>query len=577
MNSAQKKIRDMDPAQLIRFINDFKGDIKNSQAFYNYLMRENKPVEPLQNKPAEEPDCICKDANLSANIQTALSQRRDSANCIHFMSGNNTFVKVQVSPHEDPLLNEIIITRALNSTDSAVTPISTYVVKYRSHCRATVDQKHYPCLLLEALPNIKSLGQVIKEFLTTAGGKASSSLMTSHPLIQTHLSKFLVSLKALSGSLKFSHNDLHHNNIVFSGDALKMIDYGRAWIGGDTGARLQTALLPECARALCITDNQASIQQYLHNHTGLQMFQIRNAPTHLCDMATVCINTLIYVRDFVWPPWLMLAQLNVSSSTTTYSKDQLTGFTVGDRSEILAYLETKSTEKAKAYLADMEYMVPFYDGIGWLALCIRAYMTACSAATRFISFADLRSTLLYSNSCFNPFILHSLVARRMVDFKEDAQQTGGRDATRLLGITGTSVVGHQKQSAPTKSIKSAEKSTNKGLYVTFNENGQNITTIKCITEYDPNLERTVHIDEILNNKNKISELVQTIAEAPPNSGGRKQPKQPRHHVVRQEPQTKRKFILKSNSKWYLDEHRNQYRYAQGAHTHVTMRTKRKTD
>jgi hypothetical protein len=45
------------------------------------------------------------------------------------------------------------------------------------------------------------------------------------------------------------------------------------------------------------------------------------------------------------------------------------------------------------------------------------------------------------------------------------------------------------------------------------------------------------------------------------SGGcRGQPKQQKSYTIYNERGTKRKYILKSNVKWYLDEHRGQYRY-----------------
>lgn len=47
------------------------------------------------------------------------------------------------------------------------------------------------------------------------------------------------------------------------------------------------------------------------------------------------------------------------------------------------------------------------------------------------------------------------------------------------------------------------------------------------------------------------------------------------YTIKLERKTQRKYIVKSSKKWYLDEHRNQYRYADAQKTSLTLRTSTK--
>ena len=45
-------------------------------------------------------------------------------------------------------------------------------------------------------------------------------------------------------------------------------------------------------------------------------------------------------------------------------------------------------------------------------------------------------------------------------------------------------------------------------------------------------------------------------------------KQAKMYIIRVDKSNKRKYIRKANSKWYLDEHRGQYRYDSSEHRHI---------
>lgn len=231
-----------------------------------------------------------------------------SVNCIHtikqFKIGNKLtqcFIKLQVCDLQDPLVNEVIINQILDVID----PTSEYFPKYlyccsyepdvsssRRNSKNHEDRKRRICVS-SAIPKFMSVWDVITRYPKKIDITFFNSV---NRLVEFYINK----LKPYS----FSHNDLHLNNIAYTDNGIKIIDFGRAYI--DIESVVQKIVSPRNTKSIMSREDLLKIVENAYKSLEDQDYteDVRNClirtkfqipETYIgteCDMAAMCMRLL---------------------------------------------------------------------------------------------------------------------------------------------------------------------------------------------------------------------------------------------------------------------------------------------
>lgn len=502
--------------------------------------------------------------------------RKTSANCVHYVEDNAVFVKIRNNPsRQDALITEVVNNQIIDHEAAVVTAYPPIFVKYLDHCVAQDSQAlstHYETMRTVYLGNTAtSLCSYIRSNYTDTGK------MTA---LRVGIEMLLITYKTACARFYMSHNDIHLNNlmVVPHNDGSQtinvyMIDYGRCWIH-DTFIKKHTKIIDKSV----IKYHQT--REYFLNErkdTGLTQFQIQHPHGYLCDAASIAYNFMFYGNMQDWPIWFN------KSSYMSYH-----GFWVGTREEVLAYLNLPAQNRTG-----------IFDALAWLALYVMAFNVLLPSfsllpsddidnVSLFVTRQQLEQSVLMRNGCFDPRYF-PLVMQVMNGGSHGSRQGGG-------DYPGVLLKSDTPDSFPMYQKHLSRNSAN-------NKNGAKIMSIPAITNI-AHLDEDIgkihsHMDEIHQDMSKLppvltemKSLLKTSIFAPEPEqytdsfkniiekltisidntetlqlGGQK--KSPRTYQTRVD-KAGRMFIRRRGSKWYLDEHRGQYRYSSPQKTQVVL-------
>lgn len=225
--------------------------------------------------------------------QDALDKfKTTSANCIHHIDAGK-FIKIQLYDFTDPLINEVAISKCISELSAQQRTIFTeyadhYVIRC-DKCTTIEPKKDYQVLVTKALKNPLGLADVMRQAI-------------SPQVVIKMVHNFLDKYARVAGRMQLIHNDMHLNNIVKEdgNDNLIVIDYGRSFLPENVLAKF----VDSTKAKYCLDGDFKSL---ISENTSLKKFTVRD-PTYgwMCDIATLALNTAINYDNFPWPSWFNL-------------------------------------------------------------------------------------------------------------------------------------------------------------------------------------------------------------------------------------------------------------------------------
>ena len=160
-----------------------------------------------------------------------------SANCIykvftHQPTGEQLFIKVQISKDADSLQDESKILEILNLNHNICAILKSKFVVYLEFNQNQINITYTgtprlsrPCIVTTAYTNFKSFESVYLKLM-------KNKIQIHGEIFFNKLFDLFIKLINLSKKNNFIHNDLHMNNIIYDCDAnsLAMLDFGRSYI-----------------------------------------------------------------------------------------------------------------------------------------------------------------------------------------------------------------------------------------------------------------------------------------------------------------------------------------------------------
>ena len=160
-----------------------------------------------------------------------------SANCIykvftHQPTGEQLFIKVQISKDADSLQDESKILEILNLNHNICAILKSKFVVYLEFNQNKINITYTgtprlsrPCIVTTAYTNFKSFESVYLKLM-------KNKIQIHGEIFFNKLFDLFIKLINLSKKNNFIHNDLHMNNIIYDCDAnsLAMLDFGRSYI-----------------------------------------------------------------------------------------------------------------------------------------------------------------------------------------------------------------------------------------------------------------------------------------------------------------------------------------------------------
>lgn len=236
-------------------------------------------------------------------------------NSISFENGSK-FIKIQIKDESDPLINEVIVNRILNKLETSENNIFS---KYINHCIYNNQDNsilnfgigEYETLIIEKM-DITSLDTMFDNMpdpFPNLNSPTEKSRFSSHQNQYNALLKnieiFVDRYIDIAKQIGLTHNDMHHNNIVFdnSNQKFKVIDYGRCSI--NVGNKYNKLICESASKFGLKYDNVRPLFNEVSDNKRLAFYQIVDYNLgYMTDIATICITALpLCGLYYKWPDY----------------------------------------------------------------------------------------------------------------------------------------------------------------------------------------------------------------------------------------------------------------------------------
>jgi len=453
---------------------------------------------------------IVKDLTGATLIET-------SKNCMYTVI-NKEFIKIKTRDNADSLALEAIYTKFI-SDKTHIFP------RYKNNTLVThpaFQGKLYQSLSTEYLDEFVELGKYIRII-----GKNVDTIN----IILNYVIETLKAYYTFASQYKLTHNDMHLNNLMLkSGTPLKIIDFGRAHI---PKGFISDDLINEVLEKYGVQQAGMPIFSMLEN---MNKYAIRHDLGFMCDITTVIFLILPMVQ-FRWPEWCWITQ---------------------DKRLVVNYKLLLSSK------------FPFnsfvHHALAWLVCTLYAMYLPNDKHDQhvFIIQDILDYGLMLPNGVYNAryFPEYSENAARLYRNIFSSSQTGGNP--ELYKFNEYVVYDPDEWLTDDKLTSTAEL---------LARNGEALLTKKTISipKYEMRGEH-INYTDLLNYISRLFKMQNSpqIQEPWMNQrgpylskpllahGGKT--KKPQAFKIYVEKSSQRKYVRRSKTRWYLDEHRGKYRY-----------------
>ncbi len=480
---------------------------------------------------------------------SAMASNKTSVNCVYCIDDNtDTFIKIQMKDTQDPMINEVINAICVADSDA--------FLQYESHCLIPYWNQGTYCKTLQLKPVLrpedgwKTLSECRKSIITNQGWTKRNN------------DALLVEIDRIIGVWKekrVEHNDLHLNNVFYNtvSGKMKIIDYGRMWIPRD---RIPMALVDDCKQKYGMKDSEDAVLDKIYSDSGLLMWQMRDPQIgHMCDMVALLYNVVRVMKDVPWPRWFV-----ANSSNITYQT-----------SGVYAYmLEKKRNSCCNAW-----------DAMAFFALCCHALQRYVWKRQSIVSFPEDDLDAWQTLSC-KDFVDHVMYPNRIVSPSKFApigaivkQILNARDGYDIVwasqggrgNVAVRPTMKHNRNvwnvTMPTTNVKSRNAhvpKADKELDEDFCESIPFVDKVVAYT-FDPQRHYYLTPSDAKLIKDAIARSLKQQIGA---EKTKRQTKRKEYRLYTDVQKNHQKYIRRSKKKWYLCEHRGQYRYTTKSKTHV---------
>jgi hypothetical protein len=552
--------------------------------------------------------------------------KKTSANCYHIIV-NDIFCKLQAFNYGDSLVAETYYTKVLTDYENN----RIHDANYKRIFPTIVDQPNIPAyckvfhnpfpppnpgfffqgLKTHAYTGAESLGDRLRSALKTY----KQNKATTAPLQQckTDINELL---RSYTGAVRefgeISHNDLHLGNMLYDGDQLKFIDFGRMYINKE-----DIVLKEAIIKAFCYECNKDAISKHFNNY-----FQIKGPLNYMCDIATVALNTCPHIM-YDWPEWCKIYWGTLNDGTSATPK----------------LIRVCEIDFGKLFDNPPDFSEILHLGLAWFVCCVIGYQNAASNGTSTqhywkIDFNQLKNqTMMFSNcvlvaphyelyKTFTGCLFNQVMSKKIQQMHLTAQGSsqggkaykvgktkiktrkgklmkGGVNAElkdvkelefyKLLNEFDEKDIGLDDACIPTgdEIVKFAKKPPLHLKQLSADDAKNYILTkavidAKTITKNVIKANSQAHVVPPPTTEFKGSTTLKQIStntknqrdqddkrDVPPKRGG----SITSYKIVTS--RDGRKYVRKSNTKWFLDENKGKYKYASVDKTHIVMRASSK--
>jgi len=492
-------------------------------------------------------------------------------NSVNSYSGTDTaiFTKIQISDLTDPLINEVIVNKALNAFENKNEP--KRFSQYKDHfliksLPGQPPDKSFYALQTEHI-NMLSIGNFLKNLSDPIKG---IELEYTNPVVKkvlAQLDKFVGYLMEVGGKIGFVHNDIHMGNVVLDTNAYmgtgrqlvyKLIDYGRSSITNYT-------INADDVQKYCMTVDQVKSILNANFTTSWKRFQVpAYGKNYMCDSASICLAICLHIGGFPWPEWITIKYNNndydITIDTNMYG-------------EIQNYTEYKN----------------IYKALLWMSVCIEKYLFHYTKDQNIktIKLSLLRKSLLLGNFVFNAVEFQKIsdVVNTFFELNENLLQGGGKSIKKKLNrkkkMSGGTPENPQQpvttsQMPPLKDFDDCMKSTNTLIGKELPPNLETLEIGKMLDRADLFNKCTQYQGNALSCAAQMRTTEQSKfgalpAGIPTGVGGARPLQTQKTYKIITDKVTARRYIRKSNKQWFLDENRGKYKYTDETKKFIKMK------
>jgi len=573
-------------------INKYKSDCENTLKllidYFNLIIIDNKEKINLQ----------LNDVSLNCYYAT---------NYDILDKKTKVFLKIKKYYESDPLINEVINTKILSIFD-----INSIFPKYIDHFLILQDciKSDKPlncylneCLITELINKPKTLYDYLKDIRNMPQTRNKTYKQYA---VLSRLSKALENYVKVVKDLGFIHNDLHSNNILIDNDGtgiFKIIDFGRSYMDPIIRCNIlekqkidinnlfnkfniNINFNPNISlkdKATLIDRNIICLATRFRVTNFSSEFDLDNLFGYMCDISQVAITTVTHIR-FQYPDWLKIDTLNLIINNIFFTKDM--DHSINNLQNINSLLYDQNINLIKTNLnllfndnkTDNDDFKYLYIGLYWY-VCFANFKTLLNALfdknlTEFfknkiisINLYDLyNGNILLENGMFNPIIYEHPVCKNYMKICFQKLYTVFNEL-KPITISG----GFKKKSKNNKKLIGGI--TESQFPLNPNQNTLIINHSKLIDFDEKTIEITPGIIPEPKNEsllNLYNENINQILLQQKTKGGSQ-----KSYKIVIDCTTKRKYVRKSNVRWFLDENRGKYRFVDKDRKYILIKKSKK--
>lgn len=491
----------------------------------------------------------------------AMECSKTSVNCVYCTDeSTDTFIKIQMHDTQDPMINEVI--NAIYVADSDA------FLQYESHCLIPYWSQGKYCKTLHMKPILRP-----RDGWRTLFECRKVIMQGTQGWSRRDNDMLLVEIDRIIGIWKekrVEHNDLHLNNIYYNTvtGKMKIIDYGRMWIPRD---RIPLALVDDCKRKYGMKESEEVILDKIYSDAGLLRWQLRDSLIgHMCDMVTLIYNILRVMKDVPWPHWFIANQSSI--------RYKISG--------VYAYMLEKKRDP-------LTVGCNAWDAMAFFALCCHAlqrYVLMRETTVSFpeghldeeqiLSCMEFVNNVMYPNRTVSPskFAPIGAIVKQILHAHDGydiiwARQGGGnalalsaprsRHNNNVWRVNAANAKSRlQNATKMTTSLINSHQGAND---IVDDNDMRSIPFAGTIQAYTFDPQRHYYLTP--NNAALIRDaIVKRLRQT--GAAKRNVQKKGKEYRLYTDRQNRQKYIRKSNKRWFLHEHRGQYRYATATKSHV---------